>query len=236
MKFLDDIEQHFADEYPREGCGVIAVVKGKKRWFPCTNIAEDDEDFVIDSDEFLKLQRTTDIVGIVHSHPDASSEPTEGDKKYCNALGIKYYIFSYPDMDLTVLEPENTTTDLFGREYEFGVRDCFEALRDYLAAQSIKIPARAMFQDNWWKKGLDYFTEETIANWGHKPVSLQELQPNDVLIFKVDSEVNNHCGVYVGNDILYHHAIGRLSCRESIYPLWHKYLIGAYRYDANNTS
>ena len=86
MEFIDDIKQHFEKEYPREGCGVLAIVKGKKRWFPCTNVAEDDEDFLIDSQEYLKLLRTTDIIGIIHSHPDRPSEPTKVDIDYCLSL------------------------------------------------------------------------------------------------------------------------------------------------------
>jgi len=229
---LHDIQEHFKDEYPREGCGVISVVKGKKKWFPCTNIAEDGDDFIIDSQEYLKLKRTTDIVAIVHSHPDSSSEPSETDIKYCNALGIPYYIYSYPDMELTILDPIKNTTELYGREYEFGTKDCFEAMRDYLGSRGTVIPSRAMFEDDWWEKDLDYFTEDTILEWNHVPVPLTELQENDVLIFNVNSDVGNHCGVYIGNECFYHHAVSRLSCRESIYPFWHKYLKGAYRYDA----
>tara|TARA_Y100000748_G_scaffold302863_1_gene306281 strand:- start:6287 stop:6988 length:702 start_codon:yes stop_codon:yes gene_type:complete len=231
---LEEIEEHFKNEYPREGCGVLAVVQGKKKFFPCTNVAEEDEDFVIDSKEYIKLLRTTDIVGIVHSHPDASSEPSDTDKKYCNALGIPYYIFSYPEMDLTVVQPKKNLTELYGREYEFGVLDCFEAMRDYLKSKGIEIPPRALFEDDWWEKGqLDYFSAEVIKDWGGQPVDINtDLQENDVLIFKVDAERNNHCGVYLGNDIFYHHAVNRLSCRESIYPFWHKWLVGAYRYVA----
>ena len=227
-----DILQHFRKEYPREGCGVISVVKGKEKWFPCTNVAKDDEDFIIDSEEYLKLKRTTDIVAIVHSHPDGSSEPSEADRKYCNALGIPYHIYSYPEVELKVLNPEKNLVNLYGREYEFGVADCFEALRDYLSTRGINIPLRAPFEDDWWKKGLDYFTDEVIEEWNHKPVPLTEIQENDVLIFNVGSDVGNHCGVYIGNECFYHHAVNRLSCRESLYPLWYKYLEGAYRYVA----
>ena len=232
MDFIEDIKQHFENEYPREGCGVLAVVKGKKKWFPCTNVAQDDEDFIIDSQEYLKLVRTTDIVGIVHSHPDRPSEPTKVDIDYCNALGIPYYIFSYPDLDLTVVEPENKVTDLYGREYEFGTKDCFEAMRDYLKTQDIIIPPRVMFEDDWWDKDLDYFSADVIKDWGGQPIELEDIEPNDVLIFQVMAPKNNHCGVYIGNDIFYHHAVNRLSCRESLYPAWHKSLTGAYRYGA----
>ena len=232
MDYIDDIKKHFEEEYPREGCGILSVKKGKKVWTPCKNLAEDEEDFVIDSTEFLRVKRTSDIIAIVHSHPDASPEPSEGDIKYCNTLGIPYYIFSYPEMDLHVLKPKVNTTELYGREYEFGVRDCFEASRDYLKTKGINIPLRMPFEDDWWEKGLDYFNDELISEWNHFPIPIPEIQANDILIFRVLAERNNHCGVYIGNDHFYHHANERLSCRESLYPLWHKYLVGAYRYDA----
>ena len=232
MNFIEDIQNHFQQEYPREGCGLITVEKGKKKWIPCTNIAEAEEHFIIDVEEYLKALRTSDIIGIVHSHPDATSEASEMDINNCNSTGKDYYIFSYPEMDLNIIHPEISTTDLYGREYEFGVTDCFEAARDYLLAQNIEIPARALFKDDWWEKGYDYFAKETIKNWGLYPVELNDIQENDVLIFAVLADKNNHCGVYLGNDVLYHHAVSRLSCRENLYPLWHKYLTGAYRHAA----
>jgi len=232
IQYLRDIQEHFKNEYPREGCGVLGVVKGKLKWFPCTNVAEDQENFIIDSTEYLKLVQTSDIVGIVHSHPDKSSEPSEADIAACNSLGIKYYIFSYPSMDLTVLEPVQSVKDLYGREYKFGEADCFEAMRDYLATQDIHISPRAAFEDDWWKKDLNYFTPEVVKLWGFKEINLSELQPNDMLVFNVFSEVPNHCGVYLGNEVFYHHAVNRLSCRESLYPMWIEYLTGAYRHEA----
>ena len=225
-------EQHFKKEYPREGCGVLAVVKGKKQWFPVKNIANNNDDFVMDSDEYIKIMLTSDIIGIVHNHIDASPEPGETDIQQCNVLGIPYYIFSYPEMELKVLQPENNYTDLYGREYKFGTVDCFEAMRDYLITKNITIPPRALFEDDWYDKGLDYFSSEVIKSWGGQPVDLDKIQENDVLIFRVQETVNNHCGVYIGNDIFYHHAVNRLSCRESLYRFWYQYLEGAYRYVA----
>ena len=232
MQLYEEIEQHFKKEYPREGCGVLAVVKGKKQCFPVKNIANNNDDFVMDSDEYIKIMLTSDIIGIVHNHIDASPEPGETDIQQCNVLGIPYYIFSYPEMELKVLQPENNYTDLYGREYKFGTVDCFEAMRDYLITKNITIPPRALFEDDWYDKGLDYFSSEVIKSWGGQPVDLDKIQENDVLIFRVQEIVNNHCGVYIGNDIFYHHAVNRLSCRESLYPFWYQYLEGAYRYVA----
>ena len=165
----------------------------------------------------------------MHNHPDAENTPSESDIVNCNAIGVPYYIFSYPEMELNIVEPKTNFYPLVGREYKFGQADCFEAMRDYLLSQNIKIPARAMFEDNWWEKGLDYFNEETISKWGFKKVTSP--QKNDLLIFQISEQVGDHCGVYLGNDVFFHHAENRLSCRESLYPFWAKHIIGIYRHE-----
>tara|TARA_R110000744_G_scaffold346464_1_gene451942 strand:- start:352 stop:1047 length:696 start_codon:yes stop_codon:yes gene_type:complete len=229
MKYLDEMQEHFKKWYPREGCGVLAVVKGEKQWFPCDNVADGEDDFVIDSKQYIAIGHKADIVAIVHSHPDASCAPSETDIKYCNTIGIPYYIFSYPEMMMEILWPERETKSLYGREYEFGVNDCFEAARDYYISKELDIPKRPLFEDDWWEKGLDYFTDEYIATWGFHKVE-GNMQKGDLLIFKIRANVGNHCAVYLGDDIMYHHAENRISNRESIYPFWKKYIIGVYRY------
>ena len=231
-QFLPDIEKHFSDNYPYEACGVLAIKKGVLNWIPCTNVAEEAESFIIDSTEYLNIYKTSDIVGIVHNHPDGTSEASEGDINNCNSLGIPYYIFSYPDMDLNILQPKKNFTELYGREYKFGVYDCFEATRDYLESQGIEIPPRIPWEDDWFNKDLDYFRPEIVEKWGGKEVDISDIQKNDVITFQVKAEVPNHCGVYLGNDIFYHHAVDRLSCRENLYPFWVQFIDRVYRYDA----
>ena len=75
-----------------------------------------------------------------------------------------------------------------------------------------------------------HFSEDIIKNWGG--VKVDTPQKNDVLIFKVKADVPDHCGVYLGNDIFFHHAENRLSCRENLYPFWAKYIVGIYRHVA----
>lgn len=229
--FIDDIYTHFQNEYPREGCGILCIKKGKPYWVPCTNVADDSEDFIIDSTEYLKVKRTSNIIGIVHSHPDAEATPSQADIDYCNALGIPYYIFSFPEMKMEIIEPQNNTSELYGREYKFGVADCFEAARDYLMLQGCHIPARAAFEDDWWTKDLDYFTDDMLKQWGFSPVDVSNIETNDILVFNVGAAVGTHCGVYTGGNTFYHHAVNRLSCKENLYPFWIKNLLRAYRYD-----
>lgn len=227
---IEEIQEHFEKEYPREGCGIIGIVKGKKKWFPCRNVAEHEDDFVLSSEDYFDIVKRCDILAIVHSHPDASNEPSITDTNYCNALGIPYWIFSYPGMDLNIVEPQKLSHPLIGREYSFGSADCFEAARDWLAKENIFIPKREPFEDNWWEKGLNYFSEKRMNEWNFKKVENPE--KNDVLLFQVQSDVPNHCGIYIGNNVFFHHAEHRLSCREPLNALWVKYLAGVYRYDS----
>lgn len=226
---IEKIREHFEKCYPREGCGVFVAIKGEREWVPCDNVSEDEDNFIIDSKQYIAASHKGDIIGIVHSHPDGSSDPSDMDKKYCNTLGVPYYIFSYPEMDLTVVEPEREEKYLYGRNYEFAVNDCFEAARDYLATKKIFVPSRAAFEDDWWDKGLDYFTEELIKEYGYIKVE-GNMQENDVIIFTINASVGNHCGVYLGEDIFFHHAENRISCKENLYPFWKKYITGVYRY------
>lgn len=225
---IDELQDHFRAEYPNEACGIIGIVKGKKQYFPCRNVAESGEEFVMSSSDYFTVKQKADIFAIVHSHPDAECTPSTHDINACNALGVPYYIFSYPEMDLHIQEPVKKFNTLIGREYKFGERDCFEAMRDWLASEDIHIPPRAPFEDDWWDKGLNYFTEEIITKWGFQKVDRP--QKNDLLVFKVTKDVPDHCGVYVGNDMFFHHAENRLSCRESLLPFWAKKIVGIYRH------
>ena len=228
-----EIYEHFKAEYPREGCGVIGVVKGRKKWFPCKNLAENNQSFIMDSKDYFEAKKRSDIIAIVHNHLQGSNEPSQIDINNCNAMQIPYHIYSYPEMELNILEPTKNKSKLIGRKYEFGVSDCFEAMRDYLAEQQIYLPPRILFEENWYNKGLNYFEDEVISQWGGVKMNTPP-QKNDVLIFTVQESVPNHCGVYLGKDLFYHHAINRLSCREHLYPFWIKYLTGVYRYDENS--
>ena len=37
------------------------------------------------------------MTGIVHSHPDATTQPSELDKAQCDVLGVPWYIVSWPE-------------------------------------------------------------------------------------------------------------------------------------------
>ena len=100
---IDEIYKHFENEYPREGCGVI--IEGDK-FIPCKNIAEDNYTFKFCPDEYINLVMRYKIKAIVHDHVEASNTPSQIDLDNCKALNLPYYIFTYPDMSLNIVDPK----------------------------------------------------------------------------------------------------------------------------------
>ena len=101
----EQIFSHLDREYPREGCGVIVLENDEHKWYPVTNIAKSDDDFIFDPIEYMKINLKSKPLAIVHSHPDSSSEPSDTDRQNCNFINLDYYIFSLPNKDLTILKP-----------------------------------------------------------------------------------------------------------------------------------
>jgi len=212
--------EHLMSEYPREGCGILLNKRGKLEWIPCENVAEGNEEFRISANDYIRASLQGDIHAIVHSHPDGSPEPSEADIQASDFLGIPYWIYSIPGAELYVYEPDRKKQPLLGKEYEFGVNDCYSLVRDYYKELDIDLPA-IPFEDDFWLKGINYF-DDLQESFGFETV--EEPQEHDMVIFSVMSDIPNHCGVYVGEDIFLHHAVDRLSCRESLHSFWGRYV------------
>jgi len=227
----NQIKQHFEDEYPREGCGVIALHKGKRIWVKCTNIDKEQDSFTICPKEYRAIEKLYDILAIVHSHVNSPATPSPRDIISCNAIGIPYIIYSYPSMAKEVLSPTNTSYTLIGREYEFGKADCLSLCMEYFKSTfGADFGPRIEYKDDWWLEGEDYITEACLKSWGFYPVD--NYKKHDLIVLAVDHKINNHLGVVVGNnDTFLHHAVNRLSCRENLFPFWAKHITRVYRYE-----
>tara|TARA_Y100001951_G_C11294231_1_gene274380 strand:+ start:1751 stop:2464 length:714 start_codon:yes stop_codon:yes gene_type:complete len=223
------IESHISREYPKEICGVIA---GKRRpqYIECTNISDSEDEFIIDPTEYTRLSLTRQISAIVHSHRH-SCKASEWDVVQCNLHKLPFIIFG--DDGYNIVHPK--VLALKGRVYEFGVRDCFEAVRDWFIDKNIQSPPRNInWEVDWAEQGIDYIGNY-FETWGLKEVKDNSLEYGDVLVFKMFMEVPDHIGVYTGNDNFFHHAVDRLSCEENLWEYWGKYLYKVLRHEKANT-
>jgi proteasome lid subunit RPN8/RPN11 len=226
---VNEITQHFVPGI--ESCGFIFLQKGKIKYVPTKNVSDTPVDsFIIDPKVYSLYSLKGDILYTVHTHLD-NTIPSEYDLSACNAIGIPYIIFNSSSKEYSITYPKNYKF-LLGRDYTFGEKDCFEAARDWYFSHNVFIPKRELhWKDDWWLLDEDYLGHE-ISNWPFKKVT--DLQYGDLLTFSVEHEKENHIGVYLDQDIMFHHAYQRLSCRENIYPFWGKFLRNIYRYETCN--
>ena len=76
----EQILQHAQAEQPKECCGVVCVVKGRRRYFPCRNLAATpDEHFVMDPLDYANAEDQGEVVAVIHSHPTMNPKPSEAD-------------------------------------------------------------------------------------------------------------------------------------------------------------
>ena len=207
-----------AAEYPRECCGLVVVVRGKRRYVPCRNLAGNNEHFVLDPADYARAEDMGEIVAVAHSHPNIPPVPSDADRVGCERSGLPWLIMNWPTGAWNVLEPSGYKAPLIGREFQHGILDCFSLIQDYyreVAGIALDTPDRA---DEWWLKGDNLYLDNYAA-WGFTPVDTPRL--HDVLLMQVASPVPNHGAIWLGDGNILHHQMGRLSSRD-VYGGWYR--------------
>lgn len=221
---------HALREYPKEACGLFVRVDGITHYHPCRNIAGSGEHFILDPEDYAAADERGEITGVFHSHPDVSPEPSETDIQCAQGSGLPWYILSVPQLQWGYTEPKGFTSDLIGRLFVYGTTDCYTLIRDYFRLERNLIMNNYDSNDDWWRKGENYYTEN-FQYEGFKEIPLSEVQEGDVLLMKVLSPVSNHAALYLGYNTILHHLYGRLSCREPYGEFWRKVTTHALRYN-----
>lgn len=225
-------ETHAQQCYPREACGVLVSIDGRTKYWPCRNLAEPDatDHFVLSPEDYAAADAAGEIVGIVHSHPDAAAEPSEADRVACEASGLPWYIVSVPGGQWAALHPSGYQAPLIGRTWAHGVLDCYSLIRDWYRIEAGILLPDYDRQDNWWHSGKNLYLD-FYRDAGFSQVADENPQAGDVLLMQILANVPNHGAIYLGDDVILHHLANRLSCREIYGGYFKKHTYAVLRHE-----
>lgn len=214
---LQAIRAHAAQEYPRESCGFIVVVRGKERYVPVRNIAEKNEHFVMCPQEQADAEDIGEVLCVVHSHPNIPPVPSDADKVGIEKSGLPWLIVNWPTGAYQVHKPCGYVPPLYGRQFHHGVLDCYTFIQQYYK-QELGIELLDFERaDEWWLKGQNLYLE------GFEKAGFQQVtgkpKKHDVLLMRVASQVPNHGAVYLGDGLIGQHIMNRLSSKD-VYGGW----------------
>ena len=217
MNWKNDFIKYAEVEAPNEACGLVAIVEGKEIFWPCKNIAEDQfEFFALDPEDWAECEdRGGEILGVVHSHPTGSSEPSDGDKASSEYVGYPYYIYSVEHKSWNIVNPSGwKAPSLIGRTWVWAKQDCWSLIRDYFE-EKLKINLRECYRPKNVRIFVEnpYF-EKILTESGFTEVEKDKIKKNDVLLMEGHEQKLSHVALYLGDNLILHHEIKKLSCRE----------------------
>ena len=214
MNWKNKAKKHALECLPKESCGLLTIVKGKEVYFPCKNLANNQISyFIIDPDDWANAEDSGELIGLIHSHPKGSIFPSDADKTACEYLGLPWHIYSPEIDDWYSFKPSGYKKSLLiGREWIWGAQDCYSLVVDYFKSINLKVKdwprpkdPREMFSNN--------LLENVLPKSGFQETT-DDIQKDDVLLMKMLNKGAAHVGVYVGEQMVLHHEVGRLSSKD----------------------
>jgi len=227
---IDAIFAHAKQDYPSECCGVIIQDSTREFYFPCRNLSTTPTDqFILNPKDFALAEEQGVITAIVHSHPDATSQPSPLDRAMCDDSAVPWVIVSWPEGDVKTIYPRGELP-LIERPFVLGHTDCWGLVMSYYRQiHHIELPdyrvnfpwweeghSENLYRDNWYECGFREFTG--------KP------KPSDLILMQIQSKKWNHAGILLEGNMMLHHLYGRPSNRTPYGGYWRERTMKILRY------
>ena len=221
-KLRNEIICYSRSNEPQESCGFVVLMGSEKVFIPCENVAEDKGNhYEITSEYYINASEKGEIVALVHSHPQGEPKLSQSD--------LQTQLYSQLDFWLVCDEQIHIFPRiqfLIGREFNHGETDCYTLFRDFYRLSGCELP-NFKRPDYWWEDGLNLYLDN-MEKCGFEQV--KEPQVGDVILISVGANVPNHAAIYVGEQMVLHHAPKRLSKRDLYDGYWLKHTHSIWRY------
>lgn len=225
---VQQFKEHALKEYPNECCGMIIDSK----FIKIKNVAEYPEiNFEISKKDSFK-----NYSAILHSHTyplnqDILTVPSETDIKHQIITDVPWFLVSTNGEDVSNVAGFGDfllDMPLVDREFTHGVYDCYSAVRAWYW-QNHKVKLRDYPRNNlWWRKEDKDFYIENFKKENFCEIDISELKYGDGILMKILSKKVNHAGIYLENNLIFHHLFNRKS-RTDLFSRWREYIVKAVR-------
>jgi proteasome lid subunit RPN8/RPN11 len=214
--------EHAGREQPRECCGLLVRDPdgGTLHYLPARNTlqAEGQDRFRMDPEDYAAAEDFGQVLAVVHSHPNASANPSMADRVMCERSGLPWLVVGWPSGVIKGVAPEGWQAPYVGREFSHGVLDCYTLIQDwFLRELAVELPDFER-EDDWWTKGQDLYMDN-FEKAGFVRVE-GEPRRHDMIVMQVKSDKANHGAVYLGDGKMLHHLHGRPSCEDVYGGYW----------------
>tara|TARA_B100000519_G_scaffold9720_1_gene7663 strand:+ start:151 stop:525 length:375 start_codon:yes stop_codon:yes gene_type:complete len=118
---------------------------------------------------------------------------------------------------------------LVGRQWQYGVFDCYSIVRDYYELLGINLPDYKRPENVETCKSI-FLNDANKLNF--RKVDINERKPNDVLIMKIWTKEPMHGAILLEGDYILHQKFESLSCSEYYNHYYRKRTVGCFRYAA----
>jgi proteasome lid subunit RPN8/RPN11 len=200
--------------------------------YPCENQSESPQEaFVISTKIYLSLEKKQGVKAVFHSHSNGNPNFSAADVDLVNRTQKPLILYDVTRNEFSAIDPSGKTP-LIGRDFVYGIYDCFSLVRDYYAQErGITIPNyhRSSDEPVWDKNEWDWIDKE-YERVGF--IEVKQPEVGDVIAMSIGANALgiNHLAVYLGDDKFIHQLSGRKSNVEVWGSVWVGYTIKYLRY------
>jgi|TARA_S200002703_G_scaffold48439_1_gene41836 cell wall-associated NlpC family hydrolase len=118
---------------------------------------------------------------------------------------------------------------LIGRQWQYGVNDCFSLVRDYFALQGVILPD---FDRPTILESCESIFLEHAERIGFKQVQYCRRRPDDVLIMRLGTKAPMHAAILLPDEQILHQRQDSLSAIEPLRRYYVDRIAAVFRYAA----